>query len=304
MVDPAVGGRSLDHRVLPTDVVGGQRHVHFGLHGPDDVQVRQRRLHHHHVRALGQVGAHFQQCFALPPPPVLLVGLAIATAGDGAIHGVAERAVQAAGVLRRVGEDGDLPVTGGVQRSADGTHLPVHHPAGGHHLGAGVGLGHGDAGVDVQRGVVVHRRPRIARRAVQHPAVTVLGVLVHAQIGHQHHPIADVLGKITEGKLHDSLRVVGLRADGILDGRDTEQDHGTNTKVGQCPHLLAEAGAGVLHHARQRGDGLGCVDALAHEQRGDEVADVQPGVGDQVAQCGRRAQPAGPRDREAHGQPR
>jgi hypothetical protein len=50
----------------------------------------------------------------------------------------------------------------------------------------------------------------------------------------------------------------------------------------------------VLHDAGQAGDGLGLVDGLAHEQRGDEVVDRQPGLGDETAQGRRAPEAAGP----------
>ena len=123
-------------------------------------------------------------------------------------------------------------------------------------MGAGGGLGNGDAAVDLQRGVVVDRGPRIVGRAVEDAAVAVVGVLVDAQIGHQHHSIADVGGKIGEAQLHNSLRVEGFRADGILGGRHPEQDHGADAEVGQLVDLGAQALARVLHHPGQRHDRL------------------------------------------------
>ena len=44
-----------------------------------------------------------------------------------------------------------------------------------------------------------------------------------------------------------------------------------HAELGELAHLLAQALPGVLHDAGQRGDGLRLVDALPHEQRGDEV---------------------------------
>ena len=58
--------------------------------------------------------------------------------------------------------------------------------------------------------------------------------------------------------------------------------------------------ARVLHDAREAGDRLGLVDALPHEQRGDEVVDREVGLGDQPAQRRGPAQPAQPALGERH----
>src|SRR5581483_12169286 len=77
----------------------------------------------------------------------------------GALGGVAERAVEGRGVLGGVGQDGDAGVAGAVEGGPDGADLAVHHPAGGDDVGAGAGLGQGDGGVALQRGVVVDFTP-------------------------------------------------------------------------------------------------------------------------------------------------
>ena len=56
----------------------------------------------------------------------------------------------------------------------------------------------------------------------------------------------------------------------------------------------------MLHHARQAGDRAGLVDALADEQRGDEVADAHAGLGDQVTKGRGAPQTAEPVLREGH----
>ena len=71
-------------------------------------------------------------------------------------------------------------VPSAVERRADGADLAVHHAAGGHDMGPGLGLGDGDAGVDLERGVVVDRGARVAGGPVEHAAVAVIGVLVDA----------------------------------------------------------------------------------------------------------------------------
>src|SRR6185436_4674346 len=46
LVDPAVLGRGLQHRVLAADVVRRGRVVERVLHARDDVEIGDRRLHH------------------------------------------------------------------------------------------------------------------------------------------------------------------------------------------------------------------------------------------------------------------
>ena len=76
---------------------------------------------------------------------------------------------------------------------------------------SGRGLGDGDARVHVEGQVVVHRTV-----TVEHATVPVVGVLVDAQVGHQHHPVADLVGQVGEGQLDDPVRVERLAADGVL----------------------------------------------------------------------------------------
>ena len=70
------------------------------------------------------------------------------------VGGVAERAVVAARVLHRVGHDRDVLEALGVERGADGGHAAVHHVARGDHVGAGLGVGDGLLGEQLERDVV------------------------------------------------------------------------------------------------------------------------------------------------------
>ena len=92
--------------------------------------------------------------------------------------------------------------------------------------------------------------------------------------------------------MHDPVRVERLTPNGILHRRRAEQHERADTEVGQRLRFGDEARDGVLHHARQRRDGLGRIDALTHEQRRHQAAGVQAGFGDEFAhgRCG--AQPA------------
>ena len=85
-----------------------------------------------------------------------------------------------------------------IERCPDGTDLAVHHSARRHHLGTGVGLGDGDAGIDGERGVVVDRRVRVAGGTIEYPTVTVIGVFVDTKVGHQHYRITEVGRQIAQ----------------------------------------------------------------------------------------------------------
>ncbi len=117
-----------------------------------------------------------------------------------------------------------------------------------------------------------------------------VGVLVHAEVGDEHHLVADLGPQVLEGELDDPLGIPGPRPFGVLGGGHAEEDHAGHAEGDELADLLAEGLAGVLHDPRQAGDRLRFGDALAHEQRGDEVIDGEPGLGNQApgAGCVRR----------------
>src|SRR5688500_14012063 len=55
LVEPAEPPGGPDHRVLAGDGVRGERHAELHARASDDVEVRQRRLHHDDVRPLVQI---------------------------------------------------------------------------------------------------------------------------------------------------------------------------------------------------------------------------------------------------------
>ena len=165
-------------------------------------------------------------------------------------------------------------------------------------MGAGLGLGHRHVGVEVERGVVVD-----VAVVVEQPAVAVVGVLVEAQVGHDHDVVAQVAAQVAQGHLHDPVGVPRLGARGVLAGGDAEQDERPHAEVDLLVGLLAQRLAGVLHDAREAGDLAGLVDALADEERGDQVAGAQAGLGDQVTKGRGAPQTAEPLLRERHHRP-
>ena len=131
-------------------------HVDLGA-GPAamHVEVGERGLHHHHVGALGDVGPDLLQRLA-DVARVLLVGPAVAAAGDLDVDRLAERAVERRGVLGRVGEDRHRRRGRSSSSAARMARTwPSIIPDGRDDVGAGVGLGDGDLGVALEGGVVV-----------------------------------------------------------------------------------------------------------------------------------------------------
>ena len=293
-VDPAPLGGCLDHRVLAGHVVGGQGHVDLGSGPGDDVEVGERRLHHHDVGPFAEVEADLLEGLA-GVGGILLVALAVAAAGDGDVDRVAERAVERRGVLGGVGHDRHLLEAVVVEGLADGHHGAVHHPGGGDDVGARRGLGQCDLAVELEGGVVVDLAV-----VGEQPAVAVRGVLVEAEVGHQHDLVAEGVAQLAQRHLHDAVGVPRTRAPLVLRRGDAEEDDPGDAQLDQRGDLGGERRQRVLHHARDGRDGLGLGDALTDEERGDQVVDREPGLGDQSTKGRRAAQSAQSALGEAH----
>src|SRR2546421_5363408 len=65
-------------------------------------------------------------------------------------------------------------------------------------------------------------------------------------------------------------------------------------EVGERAHLLAEALLGVLEHARHRRHRFGRVDSFLHEERRDQIVDVDARLADEAAQRRSATQPPRP----------
>ena len=85
--------------------------------------------------------------------------------------------------------------------------------------------------------------------------MAVVGVLVEAEVGHEHHRVADVVAQVRAARPARCRRGPRRRSPSAsLSLGDAEQDDRADPEVGQLGHLLAERLAGVLHDARQRAD--------------------------------------------------
>ena len=130
MREPAVLGGGLEHGVFAADLVGKSGHGEFVFHAAQHVQIRQAGLDHDHVGAFGNVQRHFaQRLVAVGRIHLIDLFVAFAQAG-GAAHGIAERAVEGAGVFGAVGHDAGVDVAGGFQRLAHRADAAIHHVAG------------------------------------------------------------------------------------------------------------------------------------------------------------------------------
>jgi len=82
--------------------------------------------------------------------------------------------------------------------------------------------------VHLERGVVVDMT-----LCIDDSAVSVRGVFVDAQVGHQHDAVVVTLAKTTERHLHDSLGVERARTNRILLQRNAEQHDAPHPEVDQ-----------------------------------------------------------------------
>ena len=231
--------------------------------------------------------------------PVLLVALAVAAAGDlrrRPRRGTGRRGPRRTWPRRRGSRRRSWPVA--VERVADGADLAVHHPARGDDVGAGVGLGDARPG----RRARGWRRCRPRRRRSSDAAVAVVGVLVEAEVGHEHESSPTSSRRSRSATCTMPSGSQASEPVGVLVRRDAEQDHrrARRGRPARATSLRSDS-PGVLDDAGQRGDRLRLVDALPHEQRGDQVVDREAGLGHEPAQGRRAAQPAEAALGERHG---
>jgi hypothetical protein len=126
----------------------------------------------------------------------------------------------------------------------------------------------------------------------------VVGVLVEAEIGHDHGCVAEVAGQVPQRLLHDAGRVVGGGAAAVLDGRDAEEHDPADARLRRLVRGLTQRVPGVLDDAGHRRDRLRLGYALLDEQREDELGRVQPGLRDHAPQRRRTPQPTRPSHRK------
>ncbi len=279
MVEPAVLRGCLEHGVFAAHLISESRHVELVLHPAHDVQIRHARFDHHHVGAFGDVERHFAQGF-VGVARVHLIDLFVGLAEvGGRAHGVAERAVERAGVLGAVGHDAGVNMAVGLQRLADRADAAVHHVARGDDVHSGGCLRqrllhqHGHGGL-------VHDVAGVVEQTV----LAVRGVGVERHIGEH----AELWKRRFEGAHrsgHQSVGVGGLDAVGRL---EVGIDHGK-----QREHRNAQFHAFLGHrqqqidtqtlHAGHRRHALALVLAIEDEHRVDQIVRCQSVLAHQTA---------------------
>ena len=163
-----------------------------------------------------------------------------------------------------------------VERFPDGPHPAVHHVAGGHDVGPGVGVGQGLAAQHIHRFVVDDGAVGGHYAVV---AVAVVGVEGH--IGH-HHRVG--MGRLDspDGLGDEPVGVPSLVAGRGLEffGGGFEENHRPNPQISGPPYLAYQAVKAPAIYPGHRVDGL--VGAPVHEQRQDEMGRAQLGLAHHV----------------------
>ena len=296
LVDHAGGGGGLEHRVLAAHVVRAERQGRRLAHARDDVEVRHRGLDHQHVGALLLVEAGLAQGLA-GVARVHLVAGAVAELGR-AVGRLAERPVEGRGVLHGVGEDTHLFMTALVEGAAHGADAAVHHVARGDDVGAGLGVGERDARQDLERRVVVDVVGAVGPLA-QDAAVTMVGVLVDADVGHHDQPGGRVLHG-AHGSRHGPVRVGAALAARVLLGGQPEEDHPAEAERASLARHLGRRAHRELVDPGHRRDRPRLAQRLGEEQRQDQVIRAHHGLAHQRSQGGRAPQPPGPLEGVTH----
>ena len=70
--------------------------------------------------------------------------------------------------------------------------------------------------------------------------MTVVGVLVDAEVGHHHDVVAEVGTQVTQCDLHDTVGVVRATPDGVLGLGHAEEDDRPHSEFGQFRNLVPQ----------------------------------------------------------------
>jgi hypothetical protein len=182
-----------------------------------------------------------------------------------------------------------------VANFADRRHLTVHHPARRDDVRARRGLRDGGARIQLERCVVVDRAV-----LEQESAVSVVGVLAEAAVRDEHARIAKALTQRADCLLHHAALGECTRSLGVLDARQTEEEHAAETQLDGLLHRSAERVDALVALPRHGADGSRRRQPLADERGMDELTRAEVRLANQVAQRRGAAQPAGSIERESH----
>ncbi len=204
---------------------------------------------------------------------VHLVGLLVALERAAGADRVAERAVEAGGVLGGVAHDEGVGEVVGFQRAADHADAAVHHVGGAEDVAAGLGL---DEGHPFQR----QQRLVVEDDAVADEAVVAVGIVGVEGDVEEDADLGDGGLDGAGGAADEVLGVPGLGGVGVLVGglRVGKEREAGDAEAGG---LLGGADGAVDREAGdagERGDGLVEVVALADEDRPDQVGGGEAGL--------------------------
>ena len=166
-----------------------------------------------------------------------------------------------------------------IQCSPDRRDLAVHHPAGRDDVRPGFGLRLRDPPVPFERLVVVD-----LVALVQDTAVSVVGVLVEAEVRDHDGVVAEVGAKGRDRSLRDAVGVPCLRSLRVLARRDPEQDERDHAALADLGGFLAEGLDRVLDEAGHRRDRCGILEPFLDEQRRDEIGRTDLGLADELSE--------------------
>ena len=244
-----------------------------------DVQIRQARLDHHHVRALLNVQGDFPQGL-IGVGGIHLIGPFAFLAQVGArSQGVSERVVKPGGVFGGVSQQTSVLMAVGVQGPANGAYAPVHHVRRRDDVDARRGLGQGLFDQDFYGGVVGH-----TALVIQQPVVAVGGEGIQGHI--RDHAQARRGGLHGLGRdLRQALRVEGLSpVRGLFFlWHDGKQRQGRNAKFRGGLGLARQQVQAEAFHPRHGGNGFAPVFPFHDKDRIDQVVHREGGLAHQPA---------------------
>ena len=127
----------------------------------------------------------------------------------------------------------------------------------------------------------------------------VVGVLVQAEVGHEHELVADDVAHGAQRDLHDAVRDPTRRSPGrpCAPGTPKRMSPGMPNDTSRLASTTSESSECCTSPGMDA-IGIGLLDPLPHEERGDQVVGPETGLGHQAPQRRGAAQPAQP----AHGE--
>ena len=133
-------------------------------------------------------------------------------------------------------------------------------------MSTGARLGNGHSDIEFQGRVVVH-----AALFIKHAAVTVVGKLIQAGIGHQQDVIAKFFAQQAQRAVEYTFRIPGWGALGIFVflARDAKQVHAAHAGLIGFADGLNQGFLGVLVYPRHRGNLFRLLNPIGEKHRQD-----------------------------------